>query len=104
MRETSFALSMALIRRIADEFVRGWQYVRLFGLISWFHLFKMAGNVIDKREGIIEQHIARLMSRRILEVVRASVHVEGTIYCTGIENYAVAANHLSYLDWVLLLA
>lgn len=90
--------------RIADEFRRLWQGVRLFALISWFHGFKIAGNIIDRRGGVIEQRIARLMSRRILAVLNMHVTVEGQEHAKHIENYAVASNHLSYLDWVLILA
>ncbi|KIG16245.1 1-acyl-sn-glycerol-3-phosphate acyltransferase [Enhygromyxa salina] len=90
--------------RIADEFRRLWQGVRLFALISWFHGFKIAGNMIDRRGGVIEQRIARLMSRRILAVLDMHVTVEGQEHAKFIENYAVASNHLSYLDWVLILA
>lgn len=90
--------------RIADEFRRLWQGIRLFALISWFHIFKVMGNRIDKREGVIEQHIARLMSRRILQVLDMKVTVEGQHHLRGLENYAVASNHLSYMDWVLILA
>ncbi len=90
--------------RIADEFRRAWQYVRLFTLISWFHIFKLIGNIIDRKDGVIEQHIARLMSRRILHVLRMTVTVEGKEHARGLERYAVCSNHLSYLDWVLILA
>lgn len=90
--------------RIADEFRRLWQGVRLFALISWFHWFKVTGNLIDRRDGLIEQRIARLMSRRILAVLGMKVTVEGQEHARTIENYAVASNHLSYLDWVLILA
>jgi 1-acyl-sn-glycerol-3-phosphate acyltransferase len=90
--------------RIAAEFRRLAQGVRLFALISWFHLFKLSGNLIDRRAGVIEQHIARLMSRRILEVLDMKVTVEGLEHAKHIERYAVASNHLSYLDWVLILA
>ena len=90
--------------RIAVEMRRLWQGVRLFALISWFHLFKLTGNIIDRRAGVIEQHIARLMSRRILEVLDMKVTVEGLEHAKHIEHYAVASNHLSYLDWVLILA
>ena len=90
--------------RIAVEMRRLWQGIRLFALISWFHVFKLSGNIIDRRAGVIEQHIARLMSRRILEVLDMRVTVEGVEHAKHIENYAVASNHLSYLDWVLILA
>lgn len=90
--------------RLVDELIRVWQYIRLLILISWFHLFKLTGNIIDKREGVIEQHIAKLMSRRMLEVLRASIHVEGEEHFDCVQKYAVASNHLSYLDWVVLLA
>lgn len=90
--------------RIAVEMRRLWQGIRLFALISWFHVFKLSGNIIDRRAGVIEQHIARLMSRRILEVLDMKVTVEGVEHAKHIENYAVASNHLSYLDWVLILA
>ena len=90
--------------RIVDELLRAWQYVRLFSLICWFHLFKLIGNIIDKQDGVIEQHIARLMSRRILHVLRMHVTVEGTEHCRGLDPYALCSNHLSYLDWVLILA
>lgn len=100
MRDTLPASPM----RIEDELRRVWQGIRLFALISWFHLFKLTGNVIDRRDGVIEQHIARLMSRRILAVLDMKVSVEGHEHLRGLENYAVASNHLSYLDWVLILA
>ena len=90
--------------RVAEELTRLWQGVRLFGLISWFHLFKLAGNVIDREAGIIEQHIAKLMSRRILAVLDMKVTTEGLEHAKHLDNYAVASNHLSYLDWVLILA
>lgn len=90
--------------RIAVELRRIYQGVRLFALISWFHLFKVSGNIIDRKGGVIEQRIARLMSRRILEVLDMHVTVEGQEHARAIENYAVASNHLSYLDWVLILA
>jgi 1-acyl-sn-glycerol-3-phosphate acyltransferase len=90
--------------RLVAELRRLVQGVRLFALISWYHLFKLAGNLIDRRAGVIEQHIARLMSRRILEVLDMRVTVEGLEHAKHIENYAVASNHLSYLDWVLILA
>jgi 1-acyl-sn-glycerol-3-phosphate acyltransferase len=44
------------------------------------------------------------MSRRILEVLDMQVTVEGYEHAKGLERYAVASNHLSYLDWVLILA
>ena len=90
--------------RVADELRRLWQGIRLFALISWFHLFKVVGNIIDYPEGIIEQQIAKLMSRRILEVLRMKVTCEGLEHVAQLDNYAVASNHLSYLDWVLILA
>ena len=37
--------------RVAEELTRLWQGIRLFALISWFHLFKLAGNVIDRKDG-----------------------------------------------------
>ncbi|WP_181197696.1 lysophospholipid acyltransferase family protein [Enhygromyxa salina] len=101
MRETTTDLPTM---PIADEFRRLWQGVRLFALISWFHWFKIVGNIIDRREGVIEQHIARLMCRRILAVLDMKVTVEGHEHAKAIEHYAVASNHLSYLDWVLILA
>ena len=58
--------------RLFAELRRLWQGIRLFALISWYHLFKLAGNLIDRRDGVIEQHIARLMSRRILGVLEES--------------------------------
>lgn len=90
--------------RVLDEIRRGGQYVRLFWLISRYHIVKVVGNRIDKREGFIEQRIARLMARRILQVLNMQVSVEGQEHAKYIERYAVASNHLSYLDWVLILA
>lgn len=90
--------------RLLDEVRRGGQYVWLFGLISRYHLVKLVGNLIDRREGLIEQRVARLMSRRILQVLDMHVSVEGQEHAKHIERYAVASNHLSYLDWVLILA
>jgi 1-acyl-sn-glycerol-3-phosphate acyltransferase len=90
--------------RVRDEFIRFRQIVRMLALVYYFHVFKLIGNRIDAEEGVIEQQIARLMSRAILRHLRAEIVVEGEEHLRGLEDYAVVSNHLSYLDWVLLLA
>jgi 1-acyl-sn-glycerol-3-phosphate acyltransferase len=92
--------------RVMDEVIRLGQYVRLGRIVFAYHFVKLAGNCIDYRDGIIEQRVARLMSRRILEVLKMKVSVEGRQHARDIEldRYAVASNHLSYLDWVVILA
>jgi 1-acyl-sn-glycerol-3-phosphate acyltransferase len=93
-------------QRVMDECIRLGQYVRLGRIVFSYHFVKLAGNLIDRREGIIEQRVARLMSRRILQVLNMKVSVEGWQHARDIEldRYAVASNHLSYLDWVVILA
>jgi 1-acyl-sn-glycerol-3-phosphate acyltransferase len=93
-------------QRVMDECLRLGQYMRLGRIVFSYHFVKLAGNLIDRREGIIEQRVARLMSRRILEVLHMKVSVEGWQHARDIEldRYAVASNHLSYLDWVVILA
>ncbi len=93
-----------MVLRLLDELRRAGQYVWLFSLISRYHVVKLVGNRIDKREGVIEQQVARLMSRRILQVLNMQYSVEGQEHVKNLEHYALACNHLSYLDWVLILA
>ncbi len=90
--------------RIIDETIRLWQWVRLGTLVFGHHFVKVIGNWIDREDGVIEQQVAKRMSRRMLEVLGLDVHVEGLEHVRDLRNYAIVSNHTSYLDWVLLLA
>jgi 1-acyl-sn-glycerol-3-phosphate acyltransferase len=90
--------------RLSAELRRAWQFARLFWLICFFRLIKVAVNLIDRREGVMEQRIACLMGRRILRVMNIEWSVEGTEHVAGLQRYGVVSNHFSYLDWVLALA
>jgi 1-acyl-sn-glycerol-3-phosphate acyltransferase len=81
------------------------QFVTLMriGLRHGFH--RRMGGWVDGEEGVVEQRVATLMCRRILDRYQLTVDVEGTEHVEGIERrYCIASNHLSYLDWVIHLA
>jgi 1-acyl-sn-glycerol-3-phosphate acyltransferase len=88
---------------IRDELTRGWQWIRLGIVVFGHHFVKLVGNLIDREEGVIEQRVGKRMSQRMLEVLKLDASASGLDHVRGLQNYAVVANHFSYLDWVLLL-
>lgn len=81
------------------------QFVTLLGIALRYGAHRRAGGWIDREEGFLEQRVATLMCRRILERYGLTVDVEGAENIENIERrYCVASNHLSYLDWVVHLA
>jgi 1-acyl-sn-glycerol-3-phosphate acyltransferase len=80
------------------------QVTELLGIASAYHLVKLAGNLIDREEGVIEHRISQLLARRILRHLEMHVEVTGAEKVRGLERYAVASTHASHLDWAVLLA
>lgn len=81
------------------------QFLSLLAIGLKYDMHRRIGNLIDHPEGVIEQRVATLMCRRILSKYALTVDVEGAEHVEDIERrYCIAANHLSYLDWVILLA
>lgn len=83
------------------KFVR--QVVPLFGISAGYHLVKLAGNTIDGEDGFIEHRVSQLLAQRLLRYLDLSVEVRGAEHVRGLERYAVACTHSSYLDWAVLL-
>ncbi len=90
--------------KLTDELRRNWQAAHLLSICLRYHSVKLVANTIDGDEGVMEQQIARLMCRRLLDALKMSVEVRGEEHLRGLERYHVCSNHLSYLDWVVLLA
>ncbi len=78
------------------------QLAETVGLCLWHHVFKLGANVIDPA-GDLEQHIGRLLARRILAHFRCPVRVEGLEHLAGLGRYGIASTHASLLDWAVLL-
>jgi 1-acyl-sn-glycerol-3-phosphate acyltransferase len=78
------------------------QLAETVGLCLWHHVFKLGANVIDPA-GDLEQHIGRLLARRILEHFGCPVRVAGLEHVERLERYGIASTHASFLDWAVLL-
>lgn len=78
------------------------QLTECVGLCLWHHVFKLGANVIDPA-GDLEQHIGRLLARRILEHFQCPVRVAGLEHVTRLDRYGIASTHASFLDWAVLL-
>jgi len=78
------------------------QLAECTAICVWHHLFKLGANVIDP-SGDIEQIIGRILARRILDHLGCPVRTAGLEHVAGLERYAVASTHASYLDWAVLL-
>jgi 1-acyl-sn-glycerol-3-phosphate acyltransferase len=88
-----------------SQLLRAWQFTQMLAIGLHYDLHRRVGNVIDGREGVLEQRVAQLMCRRILDHFSLRVDVEGAERVTPIRRrYCIVSNHLSYLDWVLHLA
>ena len=72
--------------------------------MSYYHLFKLAGNLIDAEEGVIEHRVSQLLARRLLRNMDFSVEVSGTERVHGMKHYCVVCSHASHVDWAVLLA
>jgi 1-acyl-sn-glycerol-3-phosphate acyltransferase len=83
------------------RFVR--QVVPLAGICAGYHVVKLVGNTIDGEDGFIEHRVSQLLAQRLLRHLDLSVEVRGAANVAGLERYAVASTHASYLDWAVLL-
>jgi 1-acyl-sn-glycerol-3-phosphate acyltransferase len=82
--------------------LRATQLSWLLAVCSWYGLLRRLGNSIDRRDGVLEQRIAVLMCRRILERFDLRIDVEGVERLGRLDRrYCIVSNHLSYLDWVI---
>lgn len=88
----------------AERCERYRQLAEVAALIGYHRLFAILGNLVDREEGWIEGRVGQLLARRLLAHFDLPVRVEGLERLEGLERYAVAANHQSYLDWAVLLA
>lgn len=88
---------------LAGQLTRYRQIAELLAISGYYHLFKLAGNLIDEEEGVIEQHISQLLARRLLNHLEMEVEVTGTEHVPIRGRYCVISTHASYLDWAVLL-
>jgi 1-acyl-sn-glycerol-3-phosphate acyltransferase len=79
------------------------QMARMLGIGAGYHLVKLAGNLIDADQGVIEQHISQLLARRLLQELQLTVEVRGAEKVKHLERCCVACSHASHLDWAVLL-
>ncbi len=89
---------------LGDRLLSAWQLGELLKIAGGYHLVKLAGNAIDREEGVLEQRVSQLLARRVLVQMRLGVEVSGAEKVRGLERYAVASTHASLLDWAVLLA
>jgi len=88
---------------LSEELIRVRQIVGTLSICSYYHLLKLAGNLIDKEEGIIEHRVSQLVAQRLLRHLDFSVEVSGLEHLKGLHHYSVISSHASYLDWAVLL-
>jgi 1-acyl-sn-glycerol-3-phosphate acyltransferase len=87
-----------------EPIVGGRQAAEIAAICAYYHLFKLAGNLIDPREGVIEHRVSQLLARRLIRHFRFEVEVDGLEHVPPPrERYAVVCSHASYLDWAILL-
>lgn len=90
-------------RSLSNYLVCFWQVVRLLAISFYYHFFVVLNNLIDQ-DGILEHRVGKLYARRILRRMKHKVIVEGERNIEGLDYFAVASSHASYLDFALLLA
>ncbi len=88
---------------LGEELIRLGQMVRLGSICLMWSTVRWIGDLVDPSGGIA-QFAARMSGRHILFALGMRVQVEGARNVEGLTRYCIAANHLSYLDWVVLLA
>lgn len=89
--------------RIPEPLIGVRQTAEISAICAYYHLFKLAGNLIDPGEGVIEHRVSQLLAQRLLRHFRFEVEVSGAEQLRGLERYAVISSHASYLDWAILL-
>ena len=85
------------------ELQRYGQIVKTLGIVSYYHLFKLMGNLVDGEEGVIEHRVSQLVARSLLRNLDFEVQVSGTDNVRGLRHYCVVSTHASHLDWAVLL-
>lgn len=85
------------------ELLRYRQIAELLAICGEYHLVKLAANIIDGKEGQLEQRIGQLLARRILDHLGYQIRLEGLERVRGLRRYAVVSSHASHLDWAMLL-
>ena len=88
---------------IKEELVRLGQISRALGIVSYYHMFKLAGNLVDGEEGIIEHRVSQLLARRLLRDMDFQVEASGLDRVHGMKHYCVVCSHASHIDWAVLL-
>ena len=75
-----------------EELVRNKQVAELLVLGSYFHCFKLLGNIIDGEEGVIEQRVGQLYASPWLSHLDFEVRVEELEHAKGLSLPPVARN------------
>ncbi len=88
---------------LKEELVRYGQACEALGIVSYYHLFKLMGNIVDGEEGIIEHRVSQLVARSLLRHMDLTVEVSGLDNVHGMKHYCVVCSHASHVDWAVLL-
>ena len=88
---------------LKEELLRYGQACQALGIFSYYHMFKLMGNIVDGEEGIIEHRVSQLVARSLLRHLDFEVEVSGTDNVLGMKHYCVVCSHASHLDWAVLL-
>lgn len=75
----------------------------MLGLSGYHHIFRVAGEIIDGEQGVVEQRVSQLLGQRILERLDMDVTVTGLEHVPKDRRYCVVSTHASYLDWAVIL-
>ena len=88
---------------LKEEVLRYRQAGEALGIFSYYHLFKLLGNIVDAEEGIIEHRVSQLLARALLRNLDFQVEVTGADHAFGLQHYCLVCTHASHLDWAVLL-
>lgn len=86
-----------------EELLRIRQIAGLLGISLVYHNIKLVSYLIDREEGVIEHRVSQLLARRLLRHLKMQVDVSGLEHVPSRGRYCVICNHVSYLDWAVLL-
>jgi len=87
---------------LSEELTRYRQLLKLAGMFTCYHVLRVAGLAVDE-EGVIDGRVSQLAARDVLKRMALPIGLEGLDNLKDLKRYAVVSNHMSYLDWAVLL-
>jgi 1-acyl-sn-glycerol-3-phosphate acyltransferase len=91
------------LMRFGEQIAQYRQLLELAAIAGSYHCFRVLGKAIDEDEGILEQRVSQLAGRHLVRHLQLEVETIGLEHLHGLQQYCVACNHASYLDWAVLL-